>query len=237
MTDDPQHSLNIGAAVSSRDVDLWRREMADIRKNIADLEARHEQVAKKVDIAETLFRLLEKEPAPSQAERTRGKPLPAGSMIDIVHQCIRDAGRIAFPELREAVLKGPLGSRLQESDKGFHNGIGRLARRGDIVRHKGWLFSAEQYAAHMADVELGLVKDVPAPSKRPAPLADAILGVVAQTPGLSMNDLISKLSEQAEESGSVLTNVTSAYNTIARLVRVGKLRKDGDSLFLNQTAE
>jgi len=158
------------------------------------------------------------------------------TFVEAVEQALKEAaqGRLSTHELREIIEQTELGPKLTESDKGFYHAISRLAARGELVKHNGWLFVPDRYKSYMSEVELGLRSDEAAPthSTRRSPLADAIKRALAEAGEMTSSEVIDYLIAIPEFEESLTQNKTGAYNVLSRLVGRGELVKDGGTYSL-----
>lgn len=233
MTNSDQHplDLNLDVSVSSRDIEAWEEELSELARQVEVIENRRNLLQERISTARALFALLHQTNATSMRFGTASKSDRADDipMIDAVLAGVEQAGRITPQDLKEVLLRGPVGHRLETSEKGFYHGIARLTGRGAIVKHNGWLFSKDRYREFSRALSRGEVVDEPAPSsRRSSPLGDEIETFVTSHPGVKSRDIIAHLRDHPEFQSAVQVNSTNAYNVIARLVKRGILSRAED---------
>jgi hypothetical protein len=140
---------------------------------------------------------------------------------------------LPYAELRSAVLASPLGPKLIQSDKGYHNALSRAAQAQEIIRDHGRVFTPAAFQRFMAAVERGEASTtVPQPIAH-SPMGEAILKIVGANPGkLNGKGVIGELRKDAEFNAALTPHETGAYNIIARLVRRGQIIRRDDGLIL-----
>lgn len=226
-----------GSVVSDSQVYGWRRRIREIDAEVESLsleKAKLERLVQMAEMLESEARLLAgvsgfQHDALDGIERT-------DTFIKAVFVV---AGRFedgaTYEDIREAILKSPLGDKLKKSDKGFYTGLAKLKHRGELVDHNGYVFTPANLAIYQRKVAAGLKTDKsrdPASEKRDSPLYHLILGVISKDPGLSAKDVISRVRQESEQGKALTDNTNSAYNAIARLKKrgviegVGRLERD-----------
>lgn len=243
MTQADQHplDLNLDVSVSSRDIAAWEKELTDLARQVEMIENRRALLENRINTARALFALLHQTDASSSKLQTASWAVKADDipMIDAVLAGVEEAGRTTQQDLKDVLLRGPVGQRLEASDKGFYHGIARLIGRGAIIKHNGWLFSKDRFREFSGALARGEVTDEPAPaSQRRSPLGEEIENFVTSHPGVKSRDIIAHLRDHPDFEAAVQVNSTNAYNVIARLVKRGQLRKAEDGgLFPNSSEE
>jgi hypothetical protein len=174
------------------------------------------------------------EPEASQPPRRARRRKASGepTWADIVMEGVQPAPLgLTYAEMRNFAASSDLGSRLAQSDKGYHNAISRLAKDELIVRDHGRVFTPEAYQRFLKAVEAGEASTtVPQPMAY-SPMGEAILQIVAAHPGeLNGKGVISELRKDSEHNATLTPHETGAYNIIARLVRRGQIVRRDDGL-------
>ena len=243
----PQTSLPFDVAVSARDIESWRLRAEAIEDKINSLAAERLALMERIEIAERLFEMLRASSA-QPAEQLSSRPTPQHSsatpraasititadttFVDAVRQVIYAAvPKIAPFKVKEILAESALADRLVESDKGFYHAISRLAERGDIVRHNGWLFSPENFAQFRKDVDAGRVVDDKPVSPTRSPMGDAILEFVNANDGVTSKEVIVHLRKDEEFRAALTPNPTIAYNIISRLAKRGQVTKEKGRIY------
>lgn len=168
-------------------------------------------------------------PVKARRKRKHKGPIWADVVLDAVNSAPMG---LTYAEMRQVAHNSALGPKLAQSDKGYHNAIGRLARNGEIVREHGRLFTREAYERFMAAVDAGeATTTVPQPFAY-SPMGEAILDIVAKCPAtLNGKGVINELRKDAEFNAALTPHETGAHNIIARLVRREQIvRRDDGTL-------
>lgn len=140
---------------------------------------------------------------------------------------------LTYSDMRDFASRSSLGKKLEQSDKGYHNAIGRLARSGEIVREHGRLFTHDAYKRFLEAVDRGEATTTVAQPMAYSPMGEAILNIVAAHPGeLNGKLVISELRRDPEHNATLTPHETGAYNIIARLVRRKHLTRRDDGTLL-----
>jgi hypothetical protein len=140
---------------------------------------------------------------------------------------------LTYAEMRKYASESSLGNKLEQSDKGYHNAIGRLARSGEIVRRHGRLFTPDAHTRFLSAVESGDATTTVAQPMAYSPMGEAILKIVAAHPGeLNGKAVITELRRDPEHNATLTPHETGAYNIIARLVRREQLVRRDDGTLL-----
>jgi hypothetical protein len=140
---------------------------------------------------------------------------------------------LTYAEMRDFASESSLGKKLEQSDKGYHNAIGRLARSGEIVRQHGRLFTPDAYKRFLEAVDRGEATTTVAQPMAYSPMGEAILNIVAAHPGeLNGKLVITELRRDPEHNATLTPHETGAYNIIARLVRRKHLARRDDGTLL-----
>ncbi len=167
---------------------------------------------------------------PARRRRSR-----AGSTwADIVLEGVSEADLgLTYAEMRKFASESSLADKLEQSDKGYHNAIGRLARSGEIIRQHGRLFTPEAYRRFLEAVDSGEATTTVAQPMAYSPMGEAILDIVAARPGeLNGKAVITELRRDPEHNATLTPHETGAYNIIARLVRREHLVRRDDGTLL-----
>lgn len=177
------------------------------------------------------------EPLPRKAKvhprRKRGKSWTA-TILRLVNAADR---RLSYTELKNEVSKTHLGPTLEKTDRAFYGGVGKLERRGLVVRHKGWVFSTKAYGQFMKDVAAGKIDDDPAPTfitrERRSDNVVAIERFLATRPnGATTGEIVRSLLTNPPDDLVVTNNRNSIYNLLKRQREDGKLIRRGDRHYL-----
>lgn len=164
---------------------------------------------------------------PRQIKRRRYK---RATWTDVVLSIVNRAEMgLTYADVRAQAAASELGERLKESDKGYHNAIGRLAREGTIVREYGRLFTPGAHRRFMLAVDRGEASTTVAMPFAHSPMGEAILRIVWSKPGMIGKEIISELRKDVEFNATLTPHETGAYNIIARLVKRRQIirRDDG----------
>lgn len=238
---------NPAPTITQADIDLWRRELADIDAQVQTLEARRLLLSARVTKATELFELLRGETfnnmvvlsprenrvapsAPAPVRSTDGRDYGRVTFVEAVRGAVLNSpsGRLSLQELRATIADGELGERLAESDKGFYHAISRLTDRGEITKHKGWIYSPTALADHLVAVRHGKAEDDPAPMQggRASPMAAEVYNYLSRVGPRQSRDVVRHLLNNAEFKASLSRNTTGAYNILSRMVARRQLSKD-----------
>ncbi len=147
---------------------------------------------------------------------------------------VRDQFRkpMSFEDYRVEIDAGPLAGEYEKSDKGFYHAISRLQKRGDLVKHRGWLFHPSDFQDYRASVERGADELPSVENKRPSPMGDAVKEFLLQNQGgVKSGDIVQHLKEDERFRETLEKNATGAYNVIARLAKRGEIRKEGRTVY------
>lgn len=240
-------------AVTGADVETWRDEVDRIAEQARQLEERRVKLVALIEAASALFNLLDEpvivdeqgvggdQPASggaqehvqegaSDQEQETDPDLNTGSngtFVSAVRDAVYTASEgIAVWELKRTIADGPLGARLDKSDKGFHHAVSRLTGRGIIVRHNSKLFSPDGLRKFLERVAAGLSVDSEAKTPMAySPMGEAVKKIVSDQPGIAGGELIRKLKQDPEFAAALNPHTTGAYNVIARLVSRGQISK------------
>lgn len=248
--------------VTGADVEVWRDEVNQIAEQARQLEERRVKLVSRIEAALVLFDLLddppavgsdanEEEPALSGAQEelvleASGDEADADSSDEslqtftaAVHEVVRDASEGIAPwEVKRIIGEGPLGVRLDKSDKAFYNAVSRLAGRGSIIRHNGKLFFPEKLESFLERVAAGLAFDKEAkPPTAHSPMGEAIKAIVAEQPGVKGGEIIRKLKQNPEFAAALTPHTNGAFNIIARLVSRGQISRVGRDYYPGATVE
>lgn len=250
MSEEPSRHQPSRVAITADDVGAWEKEIAENKARIDSLTARNALLGKRIELASDLFGLMSdgdlwerpvSEETKTKIKAKRVKPehiTEDTSFVDAIRILLTSVKwRTAPHELKALLQKTPLAGRINENDKAFYTAIGRLAERGEIIRHNGWLLSPTGYDDYMKAVESGAVKDEPMhPPSRQSPMGDEIQKIIAGNPGIESKGIIAKLRSHPEFAAAIDPNTTIAYNIIARLVNRRIVVKRGKQLYLAGSA-
>ena len=241
-----QISFPLNHSITSGDVERWRREVAELDREAAEIAHRRQILEKRIEAAQALFSLLDASletlpqadtrNSPSLEKRVIRHPLPTtvkvtaeSSVISAVEAVINacEVG-IASTEVKEILLRTPIGSAIRSSDKGFYHAFPRLVERQAIFKCNGRFFSAEGLARLKRMESQGFVDE--APLTRSSPLGDAIVAFVQSNPGATGKEVIAEL-EKTRQHQSPPINPNGVYNVIARLVERRLIEKRDGKLY------
>lgn len=139
-------------------------------------------------------------------------------------------------EVKAEVTKTHLGKTLQTTEKSFYGAIGRLSESGDIIKHKGRLYSPKAYHRFMKDVAAGIAVDTPAPSSAGSgvsPNEIAIKRFLESRPnGATTSDIVDNLLNSPPDDLAVTKNRNSIYNLLSRQRENKNLIRRGDRYYL-----
>jgi hypothetical protein len=223
----------------------WKADLLHNKNEIARLGSENQQIERKLAAASVFLDVDSVEPAPivanspaaSKEEQEVNKPRRKrrGDMTwaDVVEAAVYEAELgLTYAEMRQIASNSELSAKFAQSDKGYHNAIGRLVRDGYIVREHGRLFTKEAHKRFMIAVDSGEASTtVPQPMAY-SPMGEAILKIVSENPAsFNGKGVIQKLRLDAEFNAALTPHETGAYNIISRLVRREQLvRRDDGTL-------
>lgn len=221
-----------GNVVSDSQVYGWRRRIREIDAETESLSLEKNKLTRLVEMAEMLE---------SEARLLAGVSGHHHNSLDgiqktdtFIKAVLVVAGQFedgaTYEDIREAILKSPLGDKLRMSDKGFYTGLAKLKNRGELIDHNGYVFTPPNLSIYKRKVAAGLKTDKsrdPASERRDSPLYHLVLDVVAREPGLSAKDVIGRIRQRGEQGKALTDNVNSAYNAIARLKKRGVIEGAG----------
>jgi hypothetical protein len=244
------------AALDVRAAELDRQE-AEMRRIAAEIRAGREIVARErseLDHHENHYRafldrqsgrvvdLLRPATTPSEPEpkteaeleledgrATRLSTLWNTEVTKVAYQS--DSG-LTNDEVKAALRKTPLSSELDNRDsiRRYYQTVTRLNKKGKIVYHNGRVFSPESYARFQRDLEAGLVDDErPIAKGHYSPMGEAIIEIASKSGiGLRRYDLTAELDKNPMFSETLAKHASVFYNTVAHLIKRGRLEKVGD---------
>jgi hypothetical protein len=234
MSSPAQTSLSLNHSITTGDVERWRREIADLDMRAAEISHKRQILEKRIEAAQALFSLLDTSlevpppintsDSPSQERRVIQHPLPTkvdvtaeSSVIAAVEAVVNacELG-ISSSEIKEILLRTPIGSTIVSSDKGFYHAFPRLIERGSIFKLNGRFFSAEGLARLKRLEAQGQVDEIPLTS-RVSPMGETILAFIRDNPGATSKQVVAEL-ERAKRPQAPPVNQNGVYNVIARLV-------------------
>jgi hypothetical protein len=234
------HSLTDGPFISPEQIQGWEDQRVQIRKEGAALAARMKQL----DEADAALReliasgnkLLAVTTSRSSKSHGREIGLLTGQPIkdeplswtDAMMSVVSAAqGPLTYNELRDRMQNGPSRGRTW-TDKSFYGAMGKLDEKGQLIRHKGHVFSVAAYERFQMDIAAGRAKDFDAatPNRQPSALGKLMAGIVANQPiGLSSAHIIGIVRQNPEFAEAVEKNKTFAYNVLKSLVDKGEITK------------
>lgn len=244
-------SASKGVVLTVEDVGRWKGELRRNRETIARLTADSDKLEERLKaaaifldvdavpesdgaVAVTPDQPIEDANSVPAPRRKRRKASGEPSWADIIWEAVEPAELgVTYAEMRTFALASALGAKLQESDKGYHNAISRLAKDESIIRDHGRLFTPAAYRRFLKAVEAGEASTtVPQPLAY-SPMGEAILRIVKDHPGeLNGKGVINELRKDPEHNATLTPHETGAYNIIARLVRRGQIVRRDDGLIL-----
>jgi hypothetical protein len=144
---------------------------------------------------------------------------------------------VPYSELKQEIMKTPLGPKLEQSDKGFYHAISRLDKHKVIKAYRGHTFSPEAFGRFQADLAAGKVRDIKIPnSAHYSPMGVAIEALMKTRPnGAESGHIIWELRKNPEFAATIDKNHTHPYNVLARMVRQQQLIKRGKRYFSPKT--
>ncbi len=186
---------------------------------------------------------VEQKPPTFQTKMSRSRkprrPRSKSWVATILRIAKKENRGMTYPELKGELAKTHLGETLQRTDKAFYGGIGKLAERGAIVKHKGRVYTPAAYKRFKLDVEAGLVDDAPAPSSfsgHNSPNKLAVFELLSNRPsGVGMGEIIECLLNNTATRNAVVHNRTPVYNLLGRMTKRGELNKRGRKYYLPVT--
>lgn len=113
--------------------------------------------------------------------------------------------------------------RIVRNPNGVYNALYRMHKDGQIVRHGDKFYRIDLYEDLLASGEL----DDDADDRGSSGVNAFILSLVGEWDRVLPRDVIAKLREHEEYSKRVERNPQYGYSALARLVRQGRLEKDG----------
>lgn len=249
MMEPTSPNLPLDLSVSPRDIASWGREKARLEREVADIIAKIDQITQRISAAETLFSLLGESSTLAHSTRARELlpeisqagaamavrsevPQDSMSIISAVLAVIQSAPPPIAPyQVKEKLAEGEIGERIRASDKGFYNAISRLAQRGQIKKHNGWLFTPEGLHTYLSKVKAGEIVDEKPTVPTRSPMGDMILEFIQGHPGATSGEVISFLKTAPEMDAALNPNTTVAYNIISRLTQRNQIIKRDGKLY------
>lgn len=111
-------------------------------------------------------------------------------------------------------------------EKGFYNGVSKLAERKSLLKHGGHLYSSKLVDAILARGET--LPEAPAVQTRSGSSGEIILKILgAHATGLSAPDLKAQLSNVVDAPASLKKHSQYIYNVLATLIGSGQVVKVG----------
>ena len=134
---------------------------------------------------------------------------------------VKDRGVVSYADLKEALLSGPIGPRLEKSDKGFYNALSRLEADNKLVRHEAHAFLPSEFEKYKSEVEQGLREPVQASavgSSANSHIQNAIIDLLSRSDaGVKGSEIVSALQP---------CNDKSVYNALSRLLQQNRIGRD-----------
>jgi hypothetical protein len=135
-------------------------------------------------------------------------------------------------EVKAEIRKTPLSSQLDQrtSVQKYYHAVQALHKQGEIVNHNGRVFSPTAYRKFRKDVESGIVTDDrPIAKGHYSPMGEEIVEIATKSAiGLRRYDLIAELDKNPMFSETLAKHASVFYNTVAHLIKQGRLEKVGD---------
>ncbi|TIQ33110.1 MAG: hypothetical protein E5X48_25220 [Mesorhizobium sp.] len=152
-----------------------RAQIAVLQKQLAETEEWVNLVAKVIG-PERASQLIDDAPLLSQVETSDGTtPLkirqrPGGvTWTGFIEDYVNSTNRpVNYAELREAISKSVLGSKLEKSEKSFFGAIIKLADSGRVIKEDRWIFSVAAFDEYKRKVAIGEVQPLPSSSEQHA---------------------------------------------------------------------
>ncbi len=235
-TDSPSTEPLLTAGDIRKRADEYR----DLEKEVADRVARMSRIREWLETAGKLIGTERLEAiAGPLGEIGEGSKFAAAkerqTFTSFIENYVIEQGRgVDYKELREVAWNSPMRSTMERTDKTFHSAIGKLVEANRIIRHNQRLFTHAAYRDYMQRVERGEIVDTPpeGASNRQSPMADVISRYVSDCAGgRKSREIVAYVGGIAEFADVVQRNSTSVYNQLSRMVRQGKLRKEGTRYF------
>ena len=246
------HHEPTGVLLTMDDVRRWKSELREIGANMEKLQARADDLTRKLSAAALFLDVRavsddapDQVPAVAEEEdalkdeaqgatlvrvRRRRRISVGLTWAEVVKRAVEGAEiGMTYAEMRKFAASSELGPKLEMSDKGYHNAIGRLARDGVIVREHGRLFTHKAYQRFMKEVAEGRQSTVVPMPLAHSPMGEAILKIVQAQPGITGKATIAELRKNPEFNATLTPHQTGAYNIIARLAKRRQIvrRDDG----------
>lgn len=237
--EEPPSNRADDALLKRSDLEQWEHECAELDKQINELRQRRDEVARRLERTRELLREIGRltgDPAKRRETaspivqttptRRRGKVSWTREISRILRE---NAGPVGFRELRAEIERGPLAERMARSDKGFYGAVGKLEKRGDLVKYKGWLFDPGAFRTFQHELAAGMRDDLEDKThQRSSPMGNRILEILSRHPnGIESKRLVEELKRDPAFADVIKRNATSAYNVFTRLVKRGEIRKEG----------
>ena len=157
--------------------------------------------------------------------KTKASPTWAGEVARILNESHQGLSR---KEILAKANETDLGNRRSAGDKGFYNAITRLAKRGEIAKHGGLLYSSKLLKELKARGEL--LPDVSIGVQiRPGSSGSFVVSALTKHPnGLSAPELKTVLSAERDAPMSLKKHTQFIYNVFGTLIGAGVVtKKDG----------
>lgn len=215
--------MNGPVILSEGDLVSWREEIARIDAETRALATRRDLLSRRLEAAAEFMSLLREDPAGAPSGSGAGQPVEVADFGQINWVDIVRDGVGAYPmgvimhEFKEEVADSPAGARLRVTDKGYYKAIDRLVRRGELIKHKGRLFSPAAHRRYMAAVARGEIEDVQAPNPGHSPLVEAARQMIEDEPGITSGRVVEQLRDHPLVGPTLAPKPTAVYNMISRL--------------------
>lgn len=238
MTESPGHIAPSEGLLLEQAVARWEDDLRRAHEQMDELAGVATKIANRIALARALLSDTPTLPAaPSQALPVAPDAPPPqrnalqrkGTWAFALRRWIYSApAGMTSAELRAAVDTDPIYSaRLAESEKGYYHALSRLRAAGVIVQHKGRHYSPAAYKDHLDRVAAGEATDEPVTAYSHSPMGEAILDIVASSPGIKGAEIVRRLRSDPEFDAALTPHKTGAFNVIARLARRRLLQRDG----------
>ena len=217
----------------------WRNRVENIDEEIRTLIAEKDKLTRLIEMAEQLSSeasMLAAINGDSSSPKFINEALAQLEEKDAFPKAVmaiveRSPDGASYDDLKQGILRSPLASRFQKSDKGFYHAIRRLKIAEAIEDYRGYLFTPDNLKAFLKKVEAGLKEDKAGNAHaigRATKMTSMILEIVAQSPGLIAKEVIEELCARDNEIAERLEgNDGSAYNAIARFKKRGEIEGFG----------
>lgn len=196
----------------------WKADLDRLAAEIARLTAEREGVLQKIHAVRLLW--------PGAVPETGLAEKPDVTFVSFVQGCLERAeAGVTLLELADAIRNSPLAKRFEKNPNAVYTVVSRLVDRKQAVRDGKLVYSPSAYAR----VEAGEV------SKRTGEVARGemsvqrlIWSVLKESPkSLTSGQILDGVRENDEAAAKLALRPQTGYTAIARLVKKGKLVKNG----------